>query len=376
MNRIVDDSKCYGCGVCAIVCPKNIIEIKLNSDGFYSPKVIDSTQCIDCGLCKSICAYQNTSLAVSNSVKQSFAGWSNNDKIRYLSSSGGVSYEICKYLLSKDYKICVVRYNNELNRAEHYIANNEKELYESIGSKYIQSYTVDAFRSLNLNDKYVLIGTPCQIDSYRRYIKKLKVENNFILIDFFCHAVPSMLAWKKYLSLLEKRNIINIKQIAWRNKKYGWHDSWVMTVVDSNNITHNFRKTQKDLFYKLFLGDYCSNPACSQRCKYKYDKSSADIRIGDFWGQTYSKDENGVSSVVAFTEKGFELLKNCDLTLMQHSFEIVAEGQMRRNIVPAYTSVIARSLLKCKHVSLDSLLWKGLFIVEKSLKFIKRKIKI
>lgn len=28
---------CYGCGVCAVVCSQKIIEISLNSDGFYEP---------------------------------------------------------------------------------------------------------------------------------------------------------------------------------------------------------------------------------------------------------------------------------------------------------------------------------------------------
>lgn len=41
----------------------------------------------------------------------------------------------------------------------------------------------------------------------------------------------------------------------------------------------------------MFLGDYCSGKHCQERCKYKYDKSSADIRIGDLWGKTYAKDE-------------------------------------------------------------------------------------
>lgn len=31
---------CYGCGVCATICPPKIIEIKLNPDGFYEPFII------------------------------------------------------------------------------------------------------------------------------------------------------------------------------------------------------------------------------------------------------------------------------------------------------------------------------------------------
>lgn len=83
------------------------------------------------------------------------------------------------------------------------------------------------------------------------------------------------------------------------------------------------------MFYRLFLSDSCLGKACYDSCKYKYDKSSADIRIGDLWGKTYQADEDGVSAAVAFTEKGNELLHECGCRLTEHPFEVVAEGQMK-----------------------------------------------
>lgn len=111
-------------------------------------------------------------------------------------SSGGAGFEIGKYLLGEGYKVCGVRYDAEKNRAEHYIATTVEELIPSAGSKYIQSYTVDGFKAINRKEKYLVTGTPCQIDSFRRYIKKFRCEDNFVLLDFFCHGVPSMLVWK------------------------------------------------------------------------------------------------------------------------------------------------------------------------------------
>lgn len=35
MNNISTIYHCYGCGVCATVCTKNIINISHNKDGFY-----------------------------------------------------------------------------------------------------------------------------------------------------------------------------------------------------------------------------------------------------------------------------------------------------------------------------------------------------
>ena len=88
--------------------------------------------------------------------------------------------------------------------------------------------------------------------------------------------------------------------------------------------------SHQDLFYKLFLGDFCLGKACYDKCRFKYDQSSADIRIGDAWGSHYQEDEKGVSAVITFTEKGHELLKMCQCTLEPLPFGVVAEGQMKQ----------------------------------------------
>ena len=366
MKNIGEVKNCFGCGVCATACAKNAIKIELNHDGFYTP-ILDTNKCVNCGLCAEVCAFLHDELAVHNKPKQSYGAWSNDPMVRRRCSSGGVGYELGKHLLNNGYKVCAVRYNAHEQIAEHYIATNEQEFMPSIGSKYIQSYTVDGFKAVNRKEKYLVTGTPCQIDSFRRYIRKFKVEDNYVLMDFFCHSVPSMLAWKKYLQIVEKQTG-PVTYASWRNKFTGWHDSWAMAIDgetqgvsecnkvdwhDSYNIYisekkhfYNSRLSKGDLFYKLFLGDYCCNPACQKNCKYKYDRSSADIRIGDFWGPTYAKDEDGVSSVIAFTYKGNEILKQLDCTFEEHPFEVVAEGQMRKNAGRAYINPLILKLLK------------------------------
>ena len=80
-------------------------------------------------------------------------------------SSGGVGFEISKILLEQGYKICGVRYNPTLNRAEHYISVSKEELVQSAGSKYISElYCQMVFVQL-IARKYLVVGTPCQIDS-------------------------------------------------------------------------------------------------------------------------------------------------------------------------------------------------------------------
>ena len=347
MNKNISSvHDCYGCGVCATACGRKIIEIGLNAEGFYEPHITDPNKCTNCGICTEVCAYLHEDLSLQNPEIHPYAAWSKDHLVRRKCSSGGAGFEIGKYLLGQGYKVCGVRYNADKNRAEHYIATNVEELIPSAGSKYIQSYTVDGFKAINRKEKYLVTGSPCQIDSFRRYIRKFRCEDNFVLLDFFCHGVPSMLVWKKYTEWAEKQ-VGKITYASWRNKWTGWHDSWAMGIDgeehgekinwhDSYDMLIREKKSyiesrlsQGDMFYQLFLGDCCLGKQCYDHCKYKYNRSSADIRIGDLWGKTYNDDEDGVSGAVAFTQKGNEVLKQCNCELVEHSFDVVAEGQMK-----------------------------------------------
>lgn len=336
---------CYGCGVCAMVCARHIIEIRLNVDGFYEPYIVDKSECTDCGLCIDICSYANDGLSLKSVCIKSYAAWSNDDNIRHKCSSGGVGFEIGRTLIGQGYKVCGVKYNIDNNRAEHYIATDIEELIPSIGSKYIQSYTVDSFKAIHRSrkEKYLITGTPCQIDSFRRYIQKFHCEDNFILLDFFCHGVPSMLLWQKYVAWA-KEQVGKLTYVSWRNKFTGWHDSWVMS-IDGQKTLLCSRLSQGDMFYRLFLSDSCLGKACYEHCKFKYGNSSADIRMGDLWGNTYKEDEDGVSAAIAFSEKGKAVLHQCNCTFIEHPFEVVAEGQMKTcPNSPSYSKDIWKTL--------------------------------
>ena len=387
---------CYGCGVCSTVCPQKIISITLNKNGFYEPHIIEPDKCIKCKLCLDVCAFNYSGRALKDPKMKSWAAWSNNREIRQKCSSGGIGFEIGKQLIEQGYHAVGCRYNIKQQRAEHYIATSVEEFVQSIGSKYIQSYTEQAFKQiLRKGQKYLIIGTPCQIDSFRRMIQKFHCCDNFILMDFFCHSVPSMWAWKAYIKMLEPQ-IGRITYASWRNKfTYGWHDSWLMGVdgektskpvdwqesfsslIKEKNTFIQSRMTKGDLFYKFFLGDFYAGPQCEKKCKYKYDCSSADIRIGDLWGETYKNDDKGVSALVTFTDKGLEIVKSLQgVTLIEHPFYIVAEGQMRENIKPSRQYKIIKWLLR-REFNLSSHMWNLILKIDSAFyKILKRTKKI
>jgi coenzyme F420-reducing hydrogenase beta subunit len=185
-----------------------------------------------------------------------------------------------------------------------------------------------------------VIGTPCQIDSFRRYIKRYKIEDNFILADLFCHGVISMNIWKKYFEKV-KQKVGKPNQVTWRNKyslvtdgselrttEVDWHQSYNIIVKGDKGI-YQKKLADGDKFYRFFISEKCLGRACYDHCKYRYDRSAADIRVGDLWGQTFQDNPLGVNAVVVFTEKGEKLLRESNCELSPLPFEIVAEGQMK-----------------------------------------------
>ena len=205
------------------------IRMIINPDGFYQPEVNENL-CINCGVCVDVCSFQTEDIKQNGLFDaEYFAGWSHDKDVRHKCSSGGVGFEIARYLLEKDYVAIVCGYNSSERRAKHFLANTIDELKASVGSKYIQSNTYYAFSQLQSEKKYLVVGTPCQIDSIRRWVKRMKMDDSVILMDFFCHGVPSLLMWDKYLAKVEGK-IGRIDNIVWRDKEAGWHDSWVMKV--------------------------------------------------------------------------------------------------------------------------------------------------
>ena len=208
-------------------------------------------------------------------------------------------------------------------------------------------------------------------------------------MDFFCHCVPSMLAWKAYIKMLEPK-IGKVIYASWRNKfEYGWHDNWLMGIdgtktsktvdwIDDYNelikeriTTIQSRKSQGDLFFKLFLGDLCMGPQCEKDCKYKYNHSVADIRIGDLWGKTYKDNEDGVSALVAYTEKGVSVIEHLkNVTLVEHPFEIVAEGQMKKNAKAKELQPLVVYMLR-ENVPLKGVAFRLVFFVQRLITKIK-----
>lgn len=211
---------------------------------------------------------------------------------------------LAQVVVEAGYKLCGVRYNPEACRAEHFVADTLEAFMPAVGSKYIQSLTMPAFgQIIKGSDRWMVVGTPCQIAALRRYLLRTRQEERFLLVDFWCHGVPSDRLWKAFLRTVsltpEQDGIV----VSWREKTWGWQDGYVLCVRQGNRVVHHKSASQGDTYLRHFLRCTAQNQTC-YGCPFRGISSAADIRVGDFWGTRFKNNRTGVSKVIALSERG------------------------------------------------------------------------
>ncbi len=338
MENVSKFDYCFGCQVCAVACKHRAITIKYDREGFYKP-FVNRDACVNCGVCLDVCSFNHDDVM---KVKQpeigSYAAWSKDEETRVTCTSGGLSFEFGKKLIGEGYLFCGVRYNLDRKRSEHFFASTVEELAESRKSKYIQSWSVDIFRQFKRGQKYIVTGVPCQIDSLRRYLRRFKMEDDFILLDFFCHGIPSKWMFDQYLKFVEKK-VGKATYVSWRNTimpdgTKNWQESTNVNIRGERGVWQS-RTIKGDIFFCLFFQEFCNGRHCHHNCKFRMFNSAADIRLCDLWGGTYKKNKEGVSGVMLFSEKANRLFESLDnIDYKKEPKEIVGEGQMSHNVSP------------------------------------------
>lgn len=302
--------QCTSCQLCGAVCPTEAIKISLNKDGFYRP-YIDDSKCINCGLCVQGCYKFDKNIKNSDlTQKKLYAAWATDSRIVEGTTSGGIADVLSRQLLKMGY-ICVgVRYDIKSNRAVGAVARNEQQIEPFKGSKYIQSYSVDAFREIIKNckkQKYAVFGLPCQIYAVDRFLRNRGIRHEHILIDLYCHGCPSLNLWGKYVSSIKKKYTgLQISSVNFRSKIWGWGSFYVLLLLlldPKTGKTKQVYRRIKDPFYQLFFSDLILNDSCSD-CALRSTLEYTDIRLGDFWGKSYVDNHKGVSGVTLCSPRG------------------------------------------------------------------------
>lgn len=318
----ITKENCIGCGLCAAECPKGAISFT-DENGFVFP-VIDADICIDCGKCVKVC--KKDLKPKQNVDVKAYAAWSQNAKMRSASTSGGVAYEMAKHLVGKGYAYLGIEMDCAELKAKAYVTTDLAELEKSQGSKYISTWMYPAVAEMKQQEKLLIIGVPCQIGAYDSWLKTNGMRDRAILVDMFCAGPCNSLVLKKQIQELcarEQKTPEQVTAIGFRSKKkYGWGSNFAVEFQDGTEI--QLKNNEAD-FFKLFYSDACHAEAC-YRCEYDTNRSHADIRIGDYWGQKFAGNREGVSAVLAFTEAGKDLVQELIAENILKAEEVVSTG--------------------------------------------------
>lgn len=243
----------------------------------------------------------------NNLLPDAYAVYNKDEKIRLQSSSGGVFYNIAKYVITNGGIIAGARFDANWT-VEHGFGEKIEDIKQFMGSKYVQSSMKDTFKKikseLECNRLVLFTGTPCQVNGLLCYLRK--DYTNLITLDFICHGVPSRMVWREYLNIISRNG--KIIDINFRNKMMGWKNYSLKIRYDNQSYYEQHHR--EDIYMRGFLQNLYLRPSCYE-CKFKGYYHRADITIGDFWGieKILPKfcDDKGISIILLHSKLGKQL---------------------------------------------------------------------
>ena len=314
MNNINDESSyaCSGCGACSAVCDYGAVRLKMDETGFFRAEA-DETKCTNCSKCKKVCTrYQEETEGVRLYESKLYALQSSDKKVLKNSASGGIAHELARRGLLKKKMIVGAAYNCEKNIVEHILVSDLEGLRKIDGSKYLQSYTMRAFRSITERARkdrdscYIIFGLPCQIAGFRLVAEMLNIRDQILLVELFCHGVPTDKLWEKELDRISKKTGTRLfMKVDFRDKSVDWHNYCVKVITGDKTFRG---KRERELFWQVYFENILLGESCYQ-CRFRKEESCADIRLGDYWGPKYQFNKEGISAVYACSPEGDKIVQ-------------------------------------------------------------------
>lgn len=318
-------NECCACGACLNVCPKEAIKMKEDEYGFLFPQ-IDQNSCIRCGKCKTVCYFQNEKII--NRPLSTFAAVAYDSETVKKSASGGAFAALANYILENNGVVVGAELADF--SVQHKCVLEKKDLQKLQGSKYTQSNMGRCYCEVKkyLDDNLIVLfsGTPCQITGLYGYLGK--TYDNLFTVDIICHGVPNNRMFKEYINILGKLHSGVVKDFLFRDKNIGWGINGSAKI--GKRRVKIWQSSSSYLYY--FSKGWIYRESC-YTCKYASLNRPADLTLGDYWGiekqhpeylgKNGWNEKNGISVVIANTQKGIQLLRKVSnkLELRPSTFE-------------------------------------------------------
>lgn len=345
ITSIVESDLCTGCGTCMGVCPNGAIEFCI-VDGLNLPQVQEA-KCVSCGLCVKSCPgymVDFNKLCFSIFGKEydcgllgnylgCYIGHSNDEYIRYNSSSGGMISHLLIFALEEGIidGVLVVRMKKDKPlEPEPFIARTREQIISASKSKYCPVPVNVALKEIvSHNGKFAVVGLPCHIHGIRKaeaVNKKLR-EKISLHLGLFCSHTVNFLGTEV---LLKKFGIDTraVSKLEYRGN--GWPGNLSITLVNKQMVRPKHSDYRKEWWNPLFSPFFFTPLRCM--CCSDLTNELADLSFGDAWlREILKKDKMGTSVVISRSKIGEEILKRAELkgkiTLNKINCEKVVESQ-------------------------------------------------
>lgn len=364
IGSFVATGRCAGCGACVAICPKQAITLRENDAGFLEAAVTP-TLCVSCGLCRKICLRLNREENTQEICQEGLEKGIQETPVKRLTktgsridkpgknlknasfyamqsvqidtvmhcSSGGVAHELAEEFLAEGDKVVGAAYDLVANRVLHRIITDQTMVPLLDGSKYLQSDPSEAFATAlreagqSPDVRFLVFGTPCQIAGMAAATEQSGVRDQFLLVEIFCHGIPSVHVWEDTLRRVRKKlRTDRFDSVQFRYKKDDWH-SYCLRIEAKGRSWYGKRETE--LFWQVFFENILLNDACWD-CKDRCEISHADLRLGDYWGSRFRHRSDGISAVFALTPKGKQSIERLVAQKRLHSFPAGSAEEMLR----------------------------------------------
>ncbi|MDR1000711.1 MAG: nitroreductase family protein [Clostridiales bacterium] len=271
IEQVVRRNLCCLCCTCVGVCPTEAIS-------YADEKIsVDHEKCIACGKCAKCCPGDDHRAESADIGKYIaiYKGYS--PSYRDIGASGGAATGILVGLLERgEIDGAVVVGNSGVT-----IARTKAVIIGAAQSKYVFTPVNAILRELRSDEKYALVGLPCQIQALRR------VRPDILAIGLFC---GFNLSRKATDFLVRKAGITG--KVEYRAKLDG-ETGFRVTAEDGRSwFTDKHSYTLLNMFYTRHRCLKCRDFAAEL----------ADISVGDAW------ENAGMSRIITRTERGVAAL--------------------------------------------------------------------
>lgn len=241
-----------------------------------------------------------------------YAGISQDGENVSAASSGGIFFELCKYIVSRKGKIYGAVQIDAIT-VEHRGAETLDEAKAFRRSKYLRSKVNCCYAEIKAEleeGRHILFsGVGCQIAGLYKFLK-INYENLYTC-EVVCHGVPLSETLKKYCA--EKAFITGEKivELNFRDKRNGWKNNCITEKYDTGR--EETILSVEHPVHSLYLKGINMEKGCGY-CKFQRLPRIADISLADFWKYEGSLlrigEQEGISLIAVNTEKGDALLKS------------------------------------------------------------------